>query len=245
MSREVNVFLWDRDDILCCKCSSLRFMHAHSPCEECDGKAVSRSTEYRHWLAAKQLQAQMQNRNAITYDAVPMNRNVDLDLDSEEEEEIMQHSARDHELEAYASDDEVLSNLAAVHALKKLSNESDDRDNIRHEVQTEMLDFNHNSDSLDLVASCETGIDIQEAEMTEEIIQQFDAQTADIIEHEERSGMEHEEIHDMAQDDSAALDVRLHIEQNVERCHSSSQVIEDETGITTGGLHICMCMPSL
>jgi len=54
-------FLWDREDILSCKCPMLRYTHAHCPCEECEGKAVSRSTEYRHWTAAKQqLQADMQ-----------------------------------------------------------------------------------------------------------------------------------------------------------------------------------------
>ena len=54
MSRERRMILWDRVDITYCKCPSLRYAHAHCPCEECDGKAVSRSTEYRHWMATKE-----------------------------------------------------------------------------------------------------------------------------------------------------------------------------------------------
>jgi len=42
--------LWSRKDISYCFCSDLSFAHTHCPCFRCAGKAVSRSTEYRHWL---------------------------------------------------------------------------------------------------------------------------------------------------------------------------------------------------
>ena len=70
MSRETRTILWDREDITYCKCPSLKYAHAHCPCEECDGKAVSRSTEYRHWMAAKeQLCMQQLQRPASTFHA--------------------------------------------------------------------------------------------------------------------------------------------------------------------------------
>ena len=36
----------------CCTCPSLNFRHVHCPCELCEGRAVCRATEYRHWAAA-------------------------------------------------------------------------------------------------------------------------------------------------------------------------------------------------
>ena len=43
---------WTRKDVSYCYCDSLSYTHAHCPCTSCNGKAVSRSTEYRHWLDA-------------------------------------------------------------------------------------------------------------------------------------------------------------------------------------------------
>ena len=45
--------IWDREDIISCKCGDVTYTHAHCPCEYCDGRAVSRSTEYRHWQIAQ------------------------------------------------------------------------------------------------------------------------------------------------------------------------------------------------
>ena len=36
-----------------CFCAALSYAHAHCPCERCNGKAVSRSTEYSHWKDSK------------------------------------------------------------------------------------------------------------------------------------------------------------------------------------------------
>lgn len=47
--------LWNRDEILCCHCSELSTRHTHCPCDLCCGKAVARSTEYRHWIATQEL----------------------------------------------------------------------------------------------------------------------------------------------------------------------------------------------
>lgn len=43
---------WSREDISYCKCTDLSYSHSHCPCDSCDGKAVSRATEYRHWKDA-------------------------------------------------------------------------------------------------------------------------------------------------------------------------------------------------
>ena len=43
---------WSREQITYCSCNSLSYKHAHCPCSRCNGKAVSRSTEYRHWIEA-------------------------------------------------------------------------------------------------------------------------------------------------------------------------------------------------
>lgn len=44
---------WNRYDVPSCNCPSLRYTHTHCLCEKCQGKAVSRATEYRHWTAVK------------------------------------------------------------------------------------------------------------------------------------------------------------------------------------------------
>ena len=43
---------WNRQEVSYCRCSDLRYVHAHCPCCNCNGKAVSRATEYRHWVEA-------------------------------------------------------------------------------------------------------------------------------------------------------------------------------------------------
>ena len=44
---------WERGDVTYCKCSSLSYCHTHCPCEDCEGKAISRATEYRYWKKAR------------------------------------------------------------------------------------------------------------------------------------------------------------------------------------------------
>ena len=44
---------WDRDAVVYCSYAALRYVHTHCPCENCNGKAVARSTELRHRKAAK------------------------------------------------------------------------------------------------------------------------------------------------------------------------------------------------
>ncbi|KAM7426948.1 hypothetical protein ABFA07_021841 [Porites harrisoni] len=41
--------VWERRDVSTCTCSELTYRHSHCPCESCNGKAVSSSTEYNHW----------------------------------------------------------------------------------------------------------------------------------------------------------------------------------------------------
>ena len=40
---------WRRTDVASCNCQSLKNVHVHCPCINCEYQAVSVSTEYRHW----------------------------------------------------------------------------------------------------------------------------------------------------------------------------------------------------
>ena len=46
---------WSRKTVSYCFCAALPYAHAHCPCERCNGKAVSRYTEYKHWKDSKAL----------------------------------------------------------------------------------------------------------------------------------------------------------------------------------------------
>eukprot|EP00111_Clytia_hemisphaerica_P010819 TCONS_00031637-protein len=46
-------FKWQRCEIKVCHCGSLEEEHTHCPCTSCEGSAVSRSTEYRHWKQSR------------------------------------------------------------------------------------------------------------------------------------------------------------------------------------------------
>lgn len=54
MAKRRRVTFWERGDVTCCRCSALSYCHTHCPCEDCNGKAVSRATEYRHWKKASE-----------------------------------------------------------------------------------------------------------------------------------------------------------------------------------------------
>lgn len=53
MAKRRRISLWSRDEILCCRCADLPTVHIHCPCDSCSGKAVNRSTEYRHWASTR------------------------------------------------------------------------------------------------------------------------------------------------------------------------------------------------
>ena len=53
-SKRRRVIVWERGDVTSCKCSALNYYHTHCPCEDCNGTAVSRATEYRHWKKASE-----------------------------------------------------------------------------------------------------------------------------------------------------------------------------------------------
>jgi len=63
---------WTRKEVTYCSCTALSYTHAHCPCLICNGKAVSRSTEYRHWLEANVKRAlsetDMAYRQAVNVD---------------------------------------------------------------------------------------------------------------------------------------------------------------------------------
>lgn len=84
-SKRVRLVVWNREDITYCKCPEASYTHTHCPCEVCCGKAVSRSTEYRHW-----------NEQLRLY-----NEEVDNPLggadDNPSGEDSDEHSGQDHE----------------------------------------------------------------------------------------------------------------------------------------------------
>ena len=68
------MILWDREDITYCQRPSLWYAYAHCPCEECDRRAVSCSTEYRHWVAVKEhLRCMQQGTASSTSHAIIIN----------------------------------------------------------------------------------------------------------------------------------------------------------------------------
>lgn len=44
---------WDRDAVAYCSCSALQYVHMHCPCQNCNSKAVARSTELQLCKAVK------------------------------------------------------------------------------------------------------------------------------------------------------------------------------------------------
>ena len=62
------VTVWEHGDVTCCKCSALTYYHTHCSCEDCDGKAVSRATEYRHWKKARESFILVHNSDTRTTD---------------------------------------------------------------------------------------------------------------------------------------------------------------------------------
>lgn len=46
---EFKFITWARSDVSTCTCPDLNYRHSHCPCESCNGRAVSSSTEYIHW----------------------------------------------------------------------------------------------------------------------------------------------------------------------------------------------------
>ena len=75
---------WTREQITYCNCDALCYTHTHCPCFRCDGKAVSRSTEYRHWQGAnaersEAISLSSNGANSST-DSCRLNEDQDLDL---------------------------------------------------------------------------------------------------------------------------------------------------------------------
>ena len=73
---------WTREQISYCNCDALCYTHTHCPCFRCNGKAVSRSTEYRHWQGAnaERSEATSLSSNAATSSTNSCSQNQDQDL---------------------------------------------------------------------------------------------------------------------------------------------------------------------
>ena len=54
VAKRRRVIFWECGNVTSCKCSALSYCHTHCPCEDCNGRAVSRATEYRHWKKASE-----------------------------------------------------------------------------------------------------------------------------------------------------------------------------------------------
>lgn len=62
---------WSRKSVSYCFCAALSYTHAHFPCERCNGKAVSRSTEYSHWKDSKAIaEATARTQNEVATSSV-------------------------------------------------------------------------------------------------------------------------------------------------------------------------------
>ena len=85
---------WTREQITYCNCGTLSYTHTHCPCFRCNGKAVSRSTEYRHWQGANAERSQAIslshccNTTNSTMNSCRLNQDVDLQLNGEGDAEL-------------------------------------------------------------------------------------------------------------------------------------------------------------
>ena len=73
----------------------MSYTHTHCPCFRCNGKAVSRSTEYRHWQGANAEKSEAISLshccNATTNSSMNscgLNQDLDIQLDSEADAEV-------------------------------------------------------------------------------------------------------------------------------------------------------------
>ena len=85
---------WTCEQITYCNCDALSYTHMHCPCVRCNGKAVSRSTEYRHWQGANAERSEAFSLNhccnATNYlmDPCDSNQDLDIQLDGETDAEL-------------------------------------------------------------------------------------------------------------------------------------------------------------
>lgn len=77
--------LWSRDAVASCYCSALRYVHSHCPCHKCNGKAVSRATEYRHWKEANMAHTCITHAQSSTTEVMEVEPEINYEADSVED----------------------------------------------------------------------------------------------------------------------------------------------------------------
>lgn len=87
---------WNRDTVACCYCSALRYVHSHCPCHKCNGKAVSRSTEYRHWEEANLAQSLTAHAHSIGPEIMEVQQVANSEIDSTEDMELSSTGSSEH-----------------------------------------------------------------------------------------------------------------------------------------------------
>ena len=89
------LILWSRDEVSCCNCPDFNSVHAHCPCDSCCGKAVSRATEYRHWVATRDyLRLTEQDAEVAQQDEGRQEIEQDAEQDAEQDvERSVQHGS--------------------------------------------------------------------------------------------------------------------------------------------------------
>lgn len=94
---------WTREQITYCCCDALSYMHTHCLCLRCNGKAVSRSTEYRHWQ-----EANVEISEAISLrprtNSCRLNQGLDLQSDGEGISDTTMDTSTIDALEAMVTD---------------------------------------------------------------------------------------------------------------------------------------------
>ena len=73
--------VWTHEYITYCNCGALSYTHTHCSCFHCNGKAVSRSTEYRHWQRVNTERFEAISLHPPT-NSCGLNQGVDLQMES-------------------------------------------------------------------------------------------------------------------------------------------------------------------
>ena len=75
---------WLRTDIRNCCCPEKSYNHVHCPCNRCNGKAIPRTTELRHWRLQQKISREI---NTIDINRQAMNIQINETEESEQSSE--------------------------------------------------------------------------------------------------------------------------------------------------------------
>jgi len=72
---------WLRTEIRNCCCPEKSYNHVHCPCNRCNGKAVPRTTELRHWQTQQKILREINSNNNREPDDVQIYLNETEDIE--------------------------------------------------------------------------------------------------------------------------------------------------------------------